>query len=343
MLALQGSCMQAYCFKVFFGFLLSFLITYYLVPFIIKITNKFLVLDIPDGIVKQHKVSTPYLGGIAIYVGFIAALGFVFPFENRMFLFFIGITLLLFIGLIDDLITLKPHQKFFGQMVAVFCFMKSGFLLKTGFFLHNLILIPLSMLWILSVINAFNLIDVMDGLASTVAFFATGTFMVIALLWQECYTAILLSTFLGSLSGFFMYNRPPAKIYLGDTGSLFIGGVLATIPFVFNWGLYTPYGFITPIVILAIPLLEVASLIIIRTSKGIPFYKPSPDHFSLYLLRAGWSKQVILAYVAFLSFFLGVVAIFFMSNIISLLAIYILGSLFILNWISLFLQQKEKR
>jgi len=334
--------MQVYQLKVLFGFVVSFLVTFYLVPLVIRIAKKLNVLDIPDGTVKQHKEPIPYLGGVAIYVGFIAALGFVFPFENRMLSIFIGITLLLFIGLIDDLVVLKPYQKFFGQMGAVFCFMKSGILLKTGFFLYHLALIPLSMLWILTVINAFDLIDVMDGLASTVALFATGTFMLMALLWQDYCAAVLLSSFLGSLLGFLFYNRPPAKIYLGDTGSLLIGGVLAVIPFVFNWGLYTPYGFITPLIVLAIPLLEVSSLIIIRTVNKIPFYKPSPDHFSLYLLRAGWGKCMILLYVASLSLFLGSVSLLFVSNVVGLSTVFLLGSLFVFNWVLIFLQQNNK-
>lgn len=334
--------MHILCIKVFFGFILSFLITYYLLPYIIKIAHKLKIMDIPDGVVKQHKAPTPYLGGIAVYMGFITALGFLFPFENHMFLFFIGITLLLFIGLIDDLVALKPYQKFFGQMIAVFCFMKSGLLLKTGFFLHNLILVPMSMFWILTVINAFNLIDVMDGLASITAIFATGTFMILALWSQEYYTAILLSSFLGALVGFFLYNKPPAKIYLGDTGSLLLGGFLATIPFVFNWRSHTHYGFITPMIVLAIPLLEVISLIIIRTSKNIPFYKPSPDHFSLYLLRAGWTKQFILLYVALLSLVLGLVSLLFMSNTISFLTVCILAVLFLINWVFIFCNKSPK-
>lgn len=334
--------MQVNCIRVFFGFVLSFFITYYLIPFVIKVAKKLKILDIPDGVVKQHKEPTPYLGGVAIYIGFISTLGFIFPFENHMLLFFIGITLLLFIGLIDDLVVLKPYQKFCGQMIAVFCFMKSGLLLKTGFFLYHLPLIPFSILWILTVINAFNLIDVMDGLASLIAIFVTGTLMIITLLWQEYYIAIFLSSFLGALLAFFLYNRPPAKIYLGDTGSLLIGGVLATIPFFFNWGLYTSYGFITPLIILSIPLLEVISLIIIRTIKKIPFYKPSPDHFSLYLLRAGWSKYFILFYVALLSIFSSTISILFMSNALSLFTVSILGSLFIINWISMFCNKPYK-
>lgn len=334
--------MQAYYIKILFGFILSFLTTFYLIPFVIKIAKKLKILDIPDGVIKQHKEPTPYLGGIAIYVGFIVALGFVFPFQNHMLLFFIGITLLLFIGLIDDLITLKPYQKFFGQMISAFCFMKSGLLLKTEFFLYHLSLIPFSILWILTVINAFNLIDVMDGLASLVAIFATATFMIIALLWQEYYNAIFLSSFLGALIAFFCHNRPPAKIYLGDTGSLLIGGVLATIPFVFNWSIYNPHGFIVPLIILAIPLLEVVTLIVIRTAKGIPFYKPSPDHFSLYLLRIGWSKYIILSYVVVLSAILGGTSVLFMSNMLSTVTVSILGGFFILNWISIFATNQEK-
>ena len=100
---------------------------------------------------------------------------------------------------------------------------------------------------------------------------------------------------------FLWYNKPRARIYLGDTGSLFIGGFLAAIPFLFPWSALHPHGFITPALVLWIPLFEVVSLIVIRTRKGIPFYKGSPDHFCHYLQRWGWSVPAILFLAAAIS------------------------------------------
>ena len=104
--------------------------------------------------------------------------------------------------------------------------------------------------------------------------------------------------------GFLYFNKTPAKIYLGDAGSLLIGGLLATIPFMIPWGTYTIFGFLTPVIILGVPLVEVASLIIIRTYKKIPFYFGSPDHFAHYLFDQGWTKNIFCSLSLYLMSFL---------------------------------------
>ena len=143
---------------------------------------------------------------------------------------------------------------------------------------------------------------------------------------------IVLCSFLGALVAFLWYNKPPARIYLGDAGSLFIGGFLATVPFLLHWGTYNQYGYLAPIIILAIPLLECYSLILIRWYKGIPFYQGSPDHFCLYLQGGGWSKSVILTYVMALSGFAGCVALLFTIGKLSLGSTALLGLFFLLTW-----------
>lgn len=319
--------------RLFFSVLISFLITFYLVPLVMSFAIRLKVLDVPDGKIKNHARATPYLGGVAVYIGFLTSLALVYPFENQILQFILGATLLLFVGLIDDLLCIKPYQKFFGQSVAALCFLKAGFHLKELFFLSNYWTIPISFFWILSVVNAFNLVDVMDGLATILAISATTSFIMIALLFDYCNIILLLGPFLGALMAFFYYNKPTAQIYLGDAGSLFIGGLMATIPFVFNWSVYNGYGFLTPVVILAIPLLEVTLLIIIRTYKGIPFYQGSPHHFCLYLKRNGWSTSEILWYCIVLSIFLLNIAVSFSYNHITLFQLIIAGTLFLTGWL----------
>lgn len=327
--------------KTLFAVFFSFLVTLYLVPFFCVLARRLKFIDVPDGKMKVHKQSTPYMGGVAVYVGFISALCIVFPFENNTLLFFVGTTLLLFIGLIDDLMVLQPYQKFFGQILATLCFLKAGFYLKSHFF-SSFWSIALSAFWILSVTNAFNLVDVMDGLASTLAICSILSFFAIALFMQQYTLLILFGAFFGSLCAFFWYNKPTAQIYLGDAGSLFIGGFLATTPFLINWGTYNVVGYLAPVVILAIPLIEVGTLIFIRTYKGIPFYNGSPDHFSIYLQNNKWSKWAILAYVAALSVVLFVVSLLFVANYISLPTLCCLAALFLVFWYAVVFSKKEK-
>lgn len=311
--------------------LVSFIVTFYVTPLLITFAQKINLLDRPDGLIKFHKNPTPYLGGLAVYTGFITALALFFPFENNILLLLVGITLLLIVGLIDDLIVLKPLYKFLGQFIAVFCFLKAGFHLKINLF-SNWWNIFLSGFWMLSIINAFNLVDVMDGLASTLAIGASISFLFIALFSHAFSVALLLSAFLGSILAFFWYNKPVARIYLGDAGSLFIGGLLANIPFLLDWGIYSKYGYLAPVVILAIPALEVTMLIIIRTYNRIPFFQGSPHHFSMYLKRQGWPVWSILVYVFILSLFLGAGAVLIYGGMLQQWGIAIAALLFLVLW-----------
>lgn len=330
--------MELIVIKLIFALTISFLITLYLIPLVATIARRLNAfglgtLDIPDGTIKKHEKPIPYLGGVAVFVGFIVSLSFTLSFENQLMLFLIGTTLLLFIGLIDDLIVLKPYQKFSGQFIAAFCLVRSGFYLKESFFLNNFWSIPFSLFWILSVVNAFNLVDIMDGLASTIAVGASTAFLIIACLNKEWQVALLLASFLGPLGAFLWYNKPPAHIYLGDAGSLFIGGILATVPFLLKWSTHNLYGFVVPVIILAIPLLEVSSLILVRSYKRIPFYKASPDHFALYLRNNGWSKNLILIYIFTLSLGLFYWSYLLLYDQISFIQFVILTLLFLFVWL----------
>lgn len=317
--------------RILGAYALAGVITYYLVPRCIAVAQKFNILDHPNGTVKTHASPTAYLGGVAVYLGFLVAVGLVFPFDNQFFLFFIGSTILFFVGLADDLMPLSPLQKFIGQALAVICFLKGGIYVKAHI-LHDIPMILFSALWMLFVINTINLIDIMDGLATTVALFCSGAFFIIALMGYQYTIALLLAVFMGNLMAFLVFNAPRASIYQGDAGSLFIGGILSVIPFLINWGSLTYYGFLAPLIILAIPLLEGTFLIVIRTYKGIPFYRPSPDHFAIKLKYQGFSPQQVLFLVCCASLVLMIVAIGFVAEVISLLQVAIMGLLFATTW-----------
>jgi len=311
--------------------LLAFLSTWFLVPIMIAMAHRWNILDAPDGRIKVHKTPTPYLGGVAVYLGFISTLAFFAPLTSSMLSLILGSTVLLFIGLIDDLIPMRPWQKFFGQCFVVICFLRYGVQLKGVFFSTTLNLF-ISGFWMLTVINAFNLVDIMDGLATTLALFSSLGFLSVALLMQNYLLSLFFTALSAALIGFLLYNRPPAKIYLGDAGSLFIGGILATAPLFFSWSESTIYGYLTPIFILAIPLLEVTSLVIIRSYLGIPFYKGSPHHFALYLQKKGYTKKTILAFVAACASVITTIAILFMQGHISFGLLILLAFLFLIFW-----------
>ncbi len=314
-----------------FSLVFSFLLALYIIPMMIKAAYRFNILDKPDNRIKNHKKAVPYLGGIGVFIPFIATLAIVYPFENEILWLLLGVTFLLFIGLVDDLKILKPFQKLFGQFIAVLCFLKGGFSLKAKFF-SDFFRFFTSGFWMLSVINAFNLVDVMDGLASILAIIATVSFFVIAILLKQYSISILLLAFIGPLFVFFYYNKPKARIYLGDSGSLFIGGFLAAIPLLFPWSSKFDFAYYTPIIILGIPLLEVASLVVIRTCKKMPFYRGSPHHFIHYLKYKLWSVHKILLFTGIMSSFLSVIAILFLFKFVNLFSLLSLGCIFLVIW-----------
>jgi len=140
------------------------------------------------------------------------------------------------------------------------------------------------------------------------------------LLMKQYFLSLLILTLIAPLIVFFIYNKPSAKIYMGDCGSLFLGGFFAAIPLFFSWSCNNAFGFFVPLVILGVPLFEVIMLILIRTYLGIPFYKGSPHHFSSFLLSKNWSKNRILILVSIFSLILSVFSILFLFNFINLIS-----------------------
>lgn len=314
-----------------FCFVFALLLALYLVPLLIQAAYRLKILDVPDGDIKNHKTPVPYMGGLAVYISFIMPLALAYPFENHILWLLFGSTLLLFIGLIDDLHCLKPGQKFFGQIIAVLCFLKGGFSLKTVF-LSSYINLGISAFWMLSVINAFNLVDVMDGLSSTIAIVSAVSFLILALILKIYSVSLLLVAFCGALLGFLWYNKPNAKIYLGDAGALFIGGFLSAITMLFPWSAQSWDSYYTPAVILGIPLIEVTSLVLIRLYLGIAPYKGSPHHFSIFLQKKGWSKYQVLGFTALMGFILSMTAYAFFFGILSFMALVLSGVIFLGVW-----------
>ncbi|MCJ7546640.1 MAG: undecaprenyl/decaprenyl-phosphate alpha-N-acetylglucosaminyl 1-phosphate transferase [Deltaproteobacteria bacterium] len=327
--------------RCLFTFVFALILSLYLTPVMRRAALQFGIVDRPDGKLKKHKKPIAYLGGVSIYLSFLLALAFTFKFDQEVLGLLLAGTIVLLLGLIDDLGFLKPWVKFSGQLIAVLVLVKSGIFIKLVF-LPIYISIPLTFLWLVGMINAFNIIDVMDGLAAGVAFFAASAFFVVALLNGRMMIAIVAITLAGSLLGFLRYNFTPARIYMGDTGSMFLGlmlGAMATI------GSYTEkdvLGFLAPVVILGIPIFDTCQVIVARWRKGMPFYQGSPDHYALLLRSAGLSVKGVtwLSYAA--AAILGVLGIL-MMNLSSLSQVLIVAGLLALTGIiSIVLLQRIK-
>ena len=296
----------------FLTFALAFSLSLYLTPMVRKAALQFGIIDKPDGKLKQHSAPVAYLGGLAIYLSFLISLALTFSFDKEVLGLLLGGTIIVVLGLIDDFGVLSPVVKLCGQCIAIFTLMRSGIYIKLAF-LPWYVTFPLSFFWLIGIINAFNIIDVMDGLSSGVAFTCSLTLFVVGVLNSSMVIAIMAIALGGSLLGFLRYNFEPAKIYLGDTGSMFIGMMMGSLAMI---GTYTSNNIIAclaPVIILGVPIFDTLFVMYIRWLRGMSIIAGSPDHFALRLRkwRLSTRQTVIASY--FISAILGCAALFMMK------------------------------
>ncbi len=242
------------------------------------------IVDTPDGRLKKQGEPVAYLGGLAVALGVLFAMGITYQFDHAGLAILLGASIVLVLGLIDDIVRLDPWSKLAGQLLASAVLVKAGVTIQL-IYLPVWIAIPLSVIWMMAATNAFNLIDIMDGLSSGVGAVAAAFFAVIAFADGRLTTAFLGAALAGALIGFRRYNVFPAKIYLGDTGSLFSGFLLGAIAMSNSYTRIDPLGALAPALILGVPLFDMIFVMYVRWRRGMPVMLGSPDHVALRLRR----------------------------------------------------------
>jgi len=265
-------------------FVLALLLGLYFTPVAREAALRFGIVDRPDGNLKHQREPVPYLGGVAVFIAYLLALGVVVSFDTLLLGLLLAGTLTLLVGLIDDFGVLTPLAKLTGQGVAVFVLLRSGAVIELVD-VPPALRWPLAALWILAVCNAFNLLDVMDGLAGGVGALIALALGVAATIAGQVPEAAAAFALAGALAGFLVFNVHPARIYLGDAGSLAVGITLGALALAIPWSDRSPAGFLAPLVILAVPLADTAYVTVLRARAGKPFWHGSPDHFPLRLRR----------------------------------------------------------
>ena len=248
------------------------------------------IMDRPDGKLKKHDDAVPYFGGIAVYSAFLLTVGLLTDFGHETLGLLLSGSIALMVGLIDDFGVLNPAQKLVGQTLAALVLVKSGTYIKLTF-LPVWLAVPLTILWILAVMNALNIIDIMDGLASGVSVIAALSIAIANFMSGRNSIAFLSIVLAGAVLGFLRHNFHPAKIYLGDAGSLFIGFMLAALSMNAGYTRVNLLAVISPVLILGIPLFDLFLVMYIRWRNGNPVMKGSPDHFALRLRRCKLSVR----------------------------------------------------
>ncbi len=259
------------------------------------------VVDRPSGR-KWHQVPTPLLGGIAIYLAFTLAL---LLFGDRFYVrqvvsIFTGATLVSLAGLWDDRRPLPPAAKLGIQIAAAALLVVTG--VRVRLWPWEILNVIVTLLWIVGVTNALNLLDNMDGLAGGIAAIAAAHFTLLAAMSGQYLVGALAAALVGACVGFLLYNFNPARIFMGDSGSLFLGFVLAALgiklrfpdnTYIVTW--------MVPVLVLAVPLFDTTLVILSRLRRGHnPLTTPGRDHVSHRLVRLGLTPReaVLVLYLA---------------------------------------------
>ncbi len=264
----------------------ALLLSLYGTPLAARAALRFGIVDLPDGSLKRHRGPVPYLGGLAVYGSFILTMALVFDFDQRVLGLLLAGTILVLLGLVDDFGVLGVGPKFLGQAFATVVLIKSGIAIQIGM-LPEWANLALTALWIVGITNALNIIDIMDGLAAGVAVIAAAFMLIISCVNSDTSIALMTATLIGSLLGFLRYNVHPAQIFLGDTGSLFVGMMLGALAMIGKYDAVNSVGWLTPLLILAVPIFDTLFVMTLRAARRSNPFKGSPDHFALRLRRAG--------------------------------------------------------
>jgi UDP-GlcNAc:undecaprenyl-phosphate GlcNAc-1-phosphate transferase len=297
--------------KYAFTFLMALILACWATPLARNTALRYNIVDVPDGRLKDHQHPTPYLGGIVVYISFLLTLSITFGFNEKI----LGITLagsvLVILGLFDDMQAITPKVKFLGQLIAIIVLIKSNIRMEL-IVVPDWLNVPLSALWIAGIINAVNIIDIMDGLAAGVAFCASLILVIVSILNGNTMIAILTLALAGSLLGILKYNFQPAQIYLGDTGSMFIGLMLGSLTMIGSYSEHNMLGFVAPVLILGVPIFDMVFVMYLRQQKGISMFLGSKDHYALRCLRAGLSVRRIVLLSYMVTLILGGIALWIM-------------------------------
>lgn len=309
------------------AFVLAALSSAIFAPLTIKLAFRVGAIDVPKDARKVHAKPMPRIGGLSFILGFFIAVLFVLLTSKitnmpNLFGFFLGAGIVAAVGFIDDTRNIKPWMKFLGQSIGALCVIASGlricyinipFLVLYG--LNDVLSVIITYFWLVGVTNAINLIDGLDGLATGVSAISTLSLLVIFILNGASEIAIVLVVaLLGGLIGFLPYNFNPAKTFMGDAGSNFLGFILATLSMIGLAKTYTVMSIVLPVVILGLPIFDTLFAICRRIAHHKSIMQADRGHIHHRLIDAGFSqKQAVLVLYA-VTALLGIFAVIILES-----------------------------
>lgn len=286
--------------RLLFAFVVAFLIAYASTPIVKMLAFKIGAVDVPRDNRRMHKKPIARLGGLAIFYGFIISIMCFAEIDTELRGILIGSIIIVVMGIFDDIYSLNALFKFVVQIIAALIVVLHGVQIdhissfgigSSAYIDLGMFAVPITVLWIVGVTNALNLIDGLDGLAAGVSTISTVSLFAISLITREAGIAIVTAAIAGAGFGFLPYNIHPAKIFMGDTGSTFLGFMLACISVL---GLFKSYAVISvavPFLILGLPIFDTLFAILRRVLRGQSPMHPDRGHVHHRLIDLGFDQK----------------------------------------------------
>ena len=288
-------------------------------PVVKNLAAKVGAVDVPKDNRRMHDHPIPRMGGLAIFLGFILSVIIFLPLTQQLSGMLLGAVIIVVLGIFDDIYSLKAWFKFGVQIVAALVAVLSGNVIESlsnpnifsgdPYWQLGWLSIPVTVIWIAAITNAVNLIDGLDGLACGVSTISSMTLLVIALVVSEGEVAILMAALAGACIGFLPYNMNPAKIFMGDTGSTFLGFVLAVVSIQGLFKFYTIISFAVPFLMLGLPIFDTCFAFIRRIAHGQSPMHADRSHVHHRLIDMGFSQKQAVAVLYVISAILGLSAV----------------------------------
>ena len=318
-------------------------ISYAATPLVKRIAIGVGAVDVPKDNRRMHKVPIPRLGGLAIFAAFVVSVLLFAEIDREMRGILIGAFLIVALGVLDDIHTLKALPKFLVQIIAAVIVIMHGCRIEfisnpvftsatTYLHLNTAVSVFLTIIWIVAITNAVNFIDGLDGLAVGVSGISAATMLVVAILVAEQNVAIIMAALFGACLGFIPYNFNPAKIFMGDTGSTFLGFILATMSIQGLFKLYAIISFAVPFLILSIPIFDICFAVIRRLAKGQNPMAADRGHVHHRLIDMGFNQKQAVMITYMLTALLGLAAVV-LTGSGEVKALILIGSVFIVGGI----------
>ncbi len=304
--------------KYLIAFVSALAISFTATPLIKLLAIRIGAIDFPGDDRRVHDEPIPRLGGLAIYIGFMAAALTLVPFSTKASGILAGGTLIVILGVVDDMRPLSSRFKLIVQIIAALILVSCGVRVEwvtnpfntiQGMTYLSYFSYPITVFWVVGVTNTLNLIDGLDGLAAGIASIAAFTLLAVSLMSGYTAVAIYTAALAGACIGFLPYNFNPAKIFMGDTGSTFLGFILAAISIEGAMKGAATLAIAIPVLALGLPIFDTTFAIIRRAVNGRPIMEADKGHLHHRLLALGLSQRQVVCTLYAASAFLGLGAI----------------------------------